>query len=60
VLAKSYQSNRSAICESCDVIIFLFHILIKSQVDVHFVTAEEEEQGEEAEEATSDQEFNTG
>jgi len=27
---------------------------------VHFVAAEEEEQGEEAEEATSDQEFNTG
>jgi len=27
---------------------------------VHFVTAEEEEQGEEAEEVTSDQEFNTG
>jgi len=27
---------------------------------VHFVAAEEEEQGEEVEEATSDQEFNTG
>jgi hypothetical protein len=29
-------------------------------LDVHFIAAEEEEQGEEAEEATSDQEFNTG
>jgi hypothetical protein len=29
-------------------------------LDVLFVTAEEEEQGEEAEEAISDQEFNTG
>jgi len=27
---------------------------------VHFVAAEEEEQGEEVEEPTSDQEFNTG
>lgn len=29
-------------------------------LDMNFVAAEEEEQGEEAEEATSDQEFNTG
>jgi hypothetical protein len=33
---------------------------VKCLLYVHFTAAEEEEQGEEVEEATSDQEFNTG
>jgi hypothetical protein len=36
------------------------HNSVSCLLDVHFVAAEEEEQGEEAEEATSNQEFNTG
>jgi hypothetical protein len=36
------------------------HNSISCSLDMHFVAAEEEEQGEEAEEATSDQEFNAG
>ena len=38
----------------------LLHNSVNCLLYVHFVAAEEEEQGEEAEEATSDQEFNTG
>jgi hypothetical protein len=38
----------------------LLHYSLNCLLHVHFVAAEEEEQGEEAEEATSDQEFNAG
>jgi len=38
----------------------LLHNSVNCLLYVHFLAAEEEEQGEEAEEAASDQEFNAG
>lgn len=56
-LWKHCNLNISSFIAVCD---HLLHNSINCLFYVHFVAAEEEEQGEEVEEATSDQEFNTG